>query len=97
MKCTPQKAITSAPVCRGLLGEAERVADVVGHVLDLGQLVVVGQDDGVARPREVADLVLQGEGVLELERAGFMGSGFQCEGEVERRGRMGQPPERDEV
>ena len=33
---------------RGLAGEAEGVADVVRDVLDLGHLVVVGQDDGVA-------------------------------------------------
>ena len=60
MKCTPQNAITSASEARGLLREAERVADVVGHVLDLGQLVVVGEDDGAALGGERAHLVLEG-------------------------------------
>jgi hypothetical protein len=58
MKCTPQKAMTRRR-CGRLLREAERVADVVGHVLDLGQLVVVGEDDGVALAGERADLGLQ--------------------------------------
>ena len=38
----------------GLAGEPERVADVVGHVLHLGHLVVVREDDGVALARERA-------------------------------------------
>ena len=42
-----------------LAREAERVADVVGHVLHLGHLVVVGEDDRVALARELADLLLQ--------------------------------------
>ena len=37
--------------CGGDAGQAERVADVVGDVLDLGQLVVVGEDHGVALAR----------------------------------------------
>ena len=48
MKWTPQKAITSDAGRGGLAREPERVADEVGDVLDLGQLVVVGEDDGVA-------------------------------------------------
>ena len=36
--------------------EAERVADEVGDVLELGQLVVVGEDDGVSLLGERADL-----------------------------------------
>ena len=39
--------------------EAERVADVVGHVLDLRQLVVVGQDHRPALGRERPHLLLQ--------------------------------------
>ena len=39
----------SPSAARGLPREAERVADVVGDVLDLGHLVVVGEDHGVAR------------------------------------------------
>ena len=54
---------------RRLLGEPERVADVVGHVLDLGQLVVVRQDHGVALGGERAHLVLECGDVLEREGA----------------------------
>ena len=53
---------------RRLLGEPERVADVVGHVLDLGQLVVVGKDHGPAGGRQLAHLVLEGGDVLEHQR-----------------------------
>ena len=73
MKCTPQNAITSASVRRRLLREPERVADVVGHVLDLGQLVVVGEDHGAALGGERAYLVLQGGDVLQREQ-GHVGS-----------------------
>ena len=58
MKWTPQKTITSASGVGGLAGEAERVAHVVGDVLDLGHLVVVGEDHGVALLGERAHLVL---------------------------------------
>jgi hypothetical protein len=51
----------------GLLREPERVADEVGHLLDLGELVVVGEDDGAALPGERAHLVLQRRDVVELE------------------------------
>ena len=57
MKWTPQKTITVGVGGGGLAREAERVADVVGHVLDLGHLVVVREDDGVALARERPDLV----------------------------------------
>jgi hypothetical protein len=43
----------------GLPREAERVPDVVGHVLDLGHLIVVRKDDRVALACELADLVVQ--------------------------------------
>ena len=45
--------------------EAERVADVIGDVLDLGQLVVVGEDHGAALGGERAYLVLHGGDVVE--------------------------------
>ena len=48
MKCTPQKTIVSPSAARRPAREAERVADEVGDVLDLGQLVVVGEDHRVA-------------------------------------------------
>ena len=48
MKCTPQKTISSRIGRRRLAGEPERVADEVGQVLDLGHLVVVGQDHRAA-------------------------------------------------
>ena len=44
---------------RAFAREAERVAHEVGDVLDLGPLVVVGEDDGVARACELADLGLE--------------------------------------
>ena len=73
MKCTPQKAITLAVGGRRLLGEAERVADEVGHVLDLGQLVVVGEDHRPALLRERAHLGLEGRDVVEREQGHFGG------------------------
>ena len=45
------------PGGRGLAGEPERVADVVGDVLHLGALVVVREDDRVTLARERAHLV----------------------------------------
>ena len=41
---------------RGEAREGERVADVVGDVLDLGRLVIVREDDGVALGRQPPDL-----------------------------------------
>ena len=66
MKCTPQNAITDGLRRGRLAREAERVADVVGDVLDLGQLVVVGEDDRVALVGERAHLGLQRGDVVEL-------------------------------
>ena len=66
MKCTPQKAITARRRRGRLAREAERVADVVGDVLDLGHLVVVREDDRVALARERAHLGLQRGDVVEL-------------------------------
>ena len=67
MKWTPQKTITSASTLRGLARQLERVADEVGHLEDLGTLVVVRQDDGVAVALELLDLGDQvGNGVAAL-------------------------------
>jgi hypothetical protein len=44
--------------CR-LPGEPERVSDVVGHVLDLGPLIIVRQHDGVAGLGQPADFRLE--------------------------------------
>ena len=56
---------------RGLAGEPERVADVVGDVLHLGHLVVVGEDHRVPLGGERADLLLHrgdlGEWSCELQ------------------------------
>ena len=40
----------------GGAGEAERIADEVGDVLKLGELVVVGEDDRVALLRQLLHL-----------------------------------------
>jgi hypothetical protein len=57
----------------GLDRQAERVADVMGHVLDLGQLVVVREDHRAALGGERAHLGLHGRDVVELEQ-GHVGS-----------------------
>src|SRR3970040_2723481 len=41
----------------GGLGEAERVPGKVSHILHLGALVIMGQDDGLALLRQSADLL----------------------------------------
>ena len=43
----------------GSLRELERVTDEVGHVLDLGLLVVVRQDHGVSLCLELPDPLLE--------------------------------------
>ena len=48
MKYTPHSTITRRRARRREPGERERVADVVGDLLDLGPLVVVREDDRVA-------------------------------------------------
>ena len=58
MKCTPQNTMTSASRLRGFARQAERVADEIGDVLDLGPLVVVREDDGVALLRERLDAIV---------------------------------------
>ena len=59
MKWTPQNTITSALVFGRCLRELQRIADEVGEILDLGLLVVVRQDHGVALALERADLGLE--------------------------------------
>ena len=58
MKWTPQKTMVDCGHLLGLDGELQRVAHHVGQPLDLGQLVVVGQDDRVLLPLQLADLGL---------------------------------------
>ena len=59
----------------GLPGEAEGVADEVGHVLQLGQLVVVGEDDGVPLGGERLDLLAQGRDLLLAQLGGKLVDG----------------------
>ena len=69
MKWTPQKAIVDG-VGRGRLArEPERVAGVVGDVLDLGQLVVVGEDHRVALGGERAHLAPRARSISSGERS----------------------------
>ena len=56
-----------------LAREAERVAHVVGDVLDLRHLVVVGEDDRVALRRERADLLAEGSDLGGRERVRALG------------------------
>ena len=58
MKCTPQNTIVVGLGARRPAGQRQRVADVVGDVLDLGQLVVVREDHRAALGGERAHLVL---------------------------------------
>ncbi len=51
----------------GGAGEAEAVAEVVGDVLDLRQLVVVGEDHRVALLRERAHFLAEGRDLLRSE------------------------------
>jgi hypothetical protein len=44
---------------RRAASQAERIADIVGDVLDFGDLVVVGQDDRVPGTGELTHLGLQ--------------------------------------
>ena len=65
---------------RRLAGEPERVADVVRDVLNLGYLVVVGEDHRIALGRERTDLLLHGRdhahgALLPHERGGVWGTG----------------------
>ena len=70
MKWTPQKAITSRVRGGRLARQAERVAHEVGHVLDLGHLVVVGEDHGVALLGERAHLSGHPGGVRGAQSSG---------------------------
>ena len=57
MKWTPQNTIVDADERGREPGQRQRVAGVVGDVLDLGQLVVVGEQHGVVAARERAHLL----------------------------------------
>ena len=48
MKCTPQKTITSASVCGGLVLSPSESPTKSAMSCTSRQLVVVGQDDGLA-------------------------------------------------
>ncbi len=78
MKCTPQKTMVPASACGGDPGERQRVADMVGDVLDLRALVVVGEDHGVALAGEAAYLCgpAGGSGVLLEPRRWWLASRF---------------------
>ena len=56
MKCTPQNTIVSSGASAAILRQRQRIADVVGDVLDRGQLVVVRQHGGTAQAGQAADL-----------------------------------------
>ncbi len=60
MKWTPQNTIVSCSLSAAFRDRSEGITNEVGDVLDLGQLVVVGEDHGSAGLRKVADLLLQG-------------------------------------
>jgi hypothetical protein len=45
--------------CGSLAGEPQRVADIVGDILNFGTLIVVGEHHGVAGPGKPANLSLQ--------------------------------------
>ena len=70
MKWTPQKAITSASAAAAWRERPEAVAEVVGDVLDLGQLVVVGEDHRVALLGERPHLVAEIARISSGERSG---------------------------
>ena len=40
-----------------VVAQPERIADVIGHVLDFADLIVVRQDDGVALALEAQDVL----------------------------------------
>ena len=51
-----------------LLGKAEGIAHVIGHVLDFRHLVIVGQDDGVQAVFELENIARQGVQPLRRQR-----------------------------
>ena len=104
MKWTPQKAITALSTAAAALREPERVADVVGHVLDLGHLVVVGEDDRVALARRARGPPPGAPG-CRWARACRPSEGrsrrswqrLQLQREVQGGGRVRERPDRDEL
>ena len=75
MKWTPQKAITSASAAAALRERPSESPTKCGHVLDLGHLVVVGEDHGVALLGERAHLVLHAGDLLRGRAAGSAAGG----------------------
>jgi hypothetical protein len=70
MKCTPQKTMVDSLRFGGLVGQAERITDVVGHALDVLALVVVREDEGVLGLLEGDDFLLQCGAGASRRRAG---------------------------
>ena len=91
MKCTPQKTIVYCGRGRGDPRQRQRVADVVGDVLDLRDLVVVRQDDGVALGRASSRTSFRPIG--SQVRVKISGCGGRCRLEVESRGHQAPPVE----
>ena len=52
----------------GLLGKAEGIAHIIGHVLDFGHLIIMGEHDGVELPFQAENLA--GKGVPPRRRQG---------------------------
>ena len=84
MKCTPQKTIVSRVRGGRAAREPERVADVVGDVLDLRHLVVVREDHRAALARQRAHLLRQRCDLGGRERVAA------CEGAIGRVGAIGR-------
>ena len=51
---------------RGLIAQAQRVADEIRDVLDLGHLVIVREDDGVALPFQLRDFLRRSRSETEV-------------------------------
>ena len=75
MKCTPQNAMTSALVFCAARARPQRVADVVGEILDLRLLVVVREDDRVALLLQALDLLLELPGGRQIRFGERQGHG----------------------
>ena len=66
MKCTPANRIIEAVVFSACWARAEAVADVIGHVLDIGILVIVGEEDGILLLLQPGDLREQVQSRIHL-------------------------------
>ena len=50
------------------MGKSERITDEIGHVLDFGDLIIVGKDDGVEFAFEVENFARQRFGLSTRHR-----------------------------